>query len=228
MAAGSEDFYALLGIDASANAALVREVWRKLARQWHPDHAGSETTAMFQKISAAYAVLSDPVARAAYDRRHSTPNGAPGKRPADTSYEPATTRRRAPAVMISRVCGSLNALLACGIAKRVDRELIELFLNAKEAAQGGMVAISMWVHIRKAHTIVDELFSAWLAVSPMIVDGTILSPSELLPGMVHPLRFRIRVQTRKPESNQAPEPTSQTVTGRAAAYSAPVPPVAHR
>ena len=210
MAAGAEDFYALLGIDARANAAQIREVWRKLARKWHPDHAGSETTAMFQKISEAYAVLSDPLARAAYDRRHPGPDGTPGKRSADTSYEPAPARRRAPAVMISRVCGPLNALLACGIAKRVDRDLIELSLNAKEAAQGGMVAISMWVQVRKAQAMVDELFSAWLAVSPMIVDGAILLPSELLPGMVHPLRFRIRVLTRKPEPNKAPEPTSRT------------------
>ncbi len=199
MTAGPEDFYTLLGIDARADSAQVREVWRKLARKWHPDHAGSETTAMFQKISAAYAVLSDPVARAAYDRRRSLPPDPPGQRSADGPREPASSRRRAPAVMIRRVCGPLNALLACGIARHVDRELIELFLNAQEAAQGGMITISMRVPVRKAQAVVDELFSAWLAVSPLITDGEILAPSELLPGMLHPLRFRIRVLTRKPE-----------------------------
>jgi hypothetical protein len=201
MTAGSDDLYALLGIDARADSGQVREVWRKLARKWHPDRAGSETTAMFQKISEAYAVLSDPMARAAYDRRRPVPHGAPVKRSPDKSYEPATSRRRAPAIMISRVCGPLNSLLACGTVQRVDRDLIELFLNAKEAAQGGMVAISMWVQVRKAEVMVNELFSAWLAVSPMIADGAILSPSELLPGMVHPPRFRIRVQARRTELN---------------------------
>ena len=198
MSARSEDFYALLGIGLRADSAEVRDAWRKLARRWHPDHAGSETTAMFQKLSEAYAVLSDPVARAAYDRRRPVPPVTPPKSGADGQ------RRRAPAAMLSRVCGPLNALLACGIAQRLDRNLIELSLNAHEAAEGGMVAISMWVQVRRAEALVDELFSAWLAVAPKIVDGAILSPSVLLPDMLHPVRFRIRVHTGKPEPNKAP------------------------
>src|SRR5688500_17172203 len=121
----SDDLYALLGIDAGVDFGKLRQVWRDLARRWHPDHAGPEATAMFQKLSAAYEVLLDPVARAAYDRRRRLSTPVPST---------VRSRRRAPGVMISRICGHLNSFLACGIARRADRGIIDLFLNAQEAA----------------------------------------------------------------------------------------------
>jgi hypothetical protein len=40
--------------------------------------------------------------------------------------------------------------------------------------------------------MVEELFSAWLAVPPGAVEGDVLTPSVELPGMVGPVRFRVR------------------------------------
>jgi hypothetical protein len=40
---------------------------------------------------------------------------------------------------------------------------------------------------------VEELFSAWLAVRPGAADGEVLAPSAELPGMVEPVRFRVKV-----------------------------------
>jgi len=207
----SDDFYALLGIEGDAGAAELRRAWRRLALRWHPDRAGPGATATFQRISAAYAVLSDPVTRAAYDRRR----GAAVRRSAPRSGAavgvPAAATRRAPGVMLVRLTGSLEALLACGIARRAGGDVIELFLNPQEAAQGGMVTISMRVQIRcreceglgaascvrcGARRTVDELFSAWLAVRPGLADGTLLAPSALLRGMVRPVSFRIRIRER--------------------------------
>ena len=187
----SDDYYALLGIEADTDRASLRRVWRRLALRWHPDRAGPGATALFQKISAAYAVLSDPIARAAYDRRRPARNGDAATPP------PATTpRRRAPGVMLSRLSGPLKALLTIGVARRAGSEVIELFLNAEEAAQGGMVAISMRVPVRGGQGTVEELFSAWLAVPPGVADGAMLAPSALLRGMIHPVRFRMRVCAR--------------------------------
>lgn len=195
-----DDYYALLGIDANADGTQLRRAWRRLAVRWHPDRAGYAATATFQKIMAAYTVLSDPVARARYDRMRS--GGAPGA----SSTAPG---RRAPSVMLRRVSGHLKALLACGFARRAEGDVIELFLSTKEASDGGMVTIAMHVPVRcpacaadaagscakcGSTRIIDELFSAWLAVPPGVGDGAVLKPSALLPGMVRPVSFRVRLQ----------------------------------
>lgn len=186
-----DDYYALLGIDAGAGRAELRRAWRRLAVRWHPDRAGTRATAIFQQLSEAYTVLSDPAARAAYDRRRG-------------AVVPA--RRDAPAVMLWRLSGPLNSLIACGVARRLRDDLIELLVDAREADEGGMAAIPMRVLVRCSciatstptcprcggKGAVDELFSAWLAVPPGVADGTIVEPSAQLPGVLRPVTFRVR------------------------------------
>ena len=103
--------------------------------------------------------------------------------------------------MLSRVCGSLNALLACGFARRAEDGVIDLFLSGEEALQGGMAMISMWVPVRKTEAVVDELFSAWLAVPSGVAQGAVIDPSVLLPGMIQPVRFRVQVRPSTKEPN---------------------------
>lgn len=82
-----KDYYAALGVAASADAKSITKAYRKLAKQFHPDaNQGSETAeARFKEISAAYEVLSDPEKRQSYDEvRHlvaqgyGPQHGAPG------------------------------------------------------------------------------------------------------------------------------------------------------
>ena len=119
--------------------------------------------------------------------------------------EAAPTRQGTPGVMLSRLSGPLNALLAQGAAEQAEDDVIELFLNAQEASQGGMVVISMHVWVRcpactagacarcGTSRTVEELFSAWLAVRPGVSDGAVLTPSALLPGMISAVSFRVRL-----------------------------------
>ncbi len=76
-----EDYYKLLGVDKTASDAEIKKAFRKLAMKHHPDrNAGNEESEeMFKQIQQAYAVLSDPEKRAAYDRfGHAGVNGPGG------------------------------------------------------------------------------------------------------------------------------------------------------
>jgi DnaJ-class molecular chaperone len=59
------DHYATLGVSRTAAADEIKQAFRKLASQHHPDKGGD--TRKFQEIQAAYAVLGDTAARADYD-----------------------------------------------------------------------------------------------------------------------------------------------------------------
>jgi len=64
------DYYSLLGVDRSADAAAIKASYRKIAMECHPDRHGgcSDKEAHFKQVSEAYEVLKDPQKRAAYDR----------------------------------------------------------------------------------------------------------------------------------------------------------------
>jgi hypothetical protein len=58
--------YDVLGVPASATPAEVRAAYRAAARDHHPDAGGDP--ARMRAVNVAWAVLGDPVRRAAYDR----------------------------------------------------------------------------------------------------------------------------------------------------------------
>jgi molecular chaperone DnaJ len=63
------DYYEVLGLPRNASPEDIKAAFRKLARQYHPD-VSTEPNAeeRFKEINEAYAVLSEPDKRAAYDR----------------------------------------------------------------------------------------------------------------------------------------------------------------
>ena len=63
-----EGYYKALGIPPTASADEVKRAFRERARDLHPDRNRTrDTTAEFQKLSAAYEVLKDPKKRADYN-----------------------------------------------------------------------------------------------------------------------------------------------------------------
>jgi molecular chaperone DnaJ len=64
-----KDYYAVLGVPATASADEIKKAYRKLARTFHPDANKGDSAAeeRFKDISAAYDVLSDDTRRKEYD-----------------------------------------------------------------------------------------------------------------------------------------------------------------
>ena len=73
-----KDFYKILGVKKEASEDELRKVYRKLARQYHPDANPGNKAAeeRFKEISEAYSVLSDKQQREEYDALRAMGGGA--------------------------------------------------------------------------------------------------------------------------------------------------------
>src|SRR4030043_1050700 len=66
--AEKRDYYEVLGLQKSASKDKIKDAYRKLAMQYHPDrNKAPEAEEKFKEISEAYAVLSDNEKRQQYD-----------------------------------------------------------------------------------------------------------------------------------------------------------------
>jgi molecular chaperone DnaJ len=65
-----KDFYEILGITKSADAAAIKKAYRKKAIEYHPDKNPGDAVAEenFKKAAEAYEILSDPQKKAKYDQ----------------------------------------------------------------------------------------------------------------------------------------------------------------
>lgn len=199
-ARGPETHYAVLGLASGAGAAEIRRAFRRLALRHHPDRAGSESTELFQRIALAYQVLSDPVARSAYDARLTNE-----RRASDRGADLAGV-----ADLLGRLAGPLEALIARGAARRFDESLVEILLNGAEVASGGTVAIGLPVRVScptcggcaQAGSIwcvrcefdgtVREEVTVCIAIPPAVGDGVTFSVRVDPSDDVAPLRVRVR------------------------------------
>lgn len=62
-----KDYYQTLGVSKSASQEEIKQAFRKLAHQYHPDKQGGDE-AKFKEINEAYQVLGDEKKRAQYDQ----------------------------------------------------------------------------------------------------------------------------------------------------------------
>ena len=87
----NQDYYAILGVSPTATPRQIKRAYRALARRYHPDtRTGSAPTSLFHEIQVAYAVLSDPHRRQAYDRRRASDVAQSPAAGADAPHAPET------------------------------------------------------------------------------------------------------------------------------------------
>jgi curved DNA-binding protein CbpA len=114
------DYYAILGVDARADTAAVKDAYHRFALAFHPDGENDIEEAVtnalrrvFQAGTEAYRVLTDPELRLRYDLALS--RGELRLRPSQMPYGVADSR---PAKPIDQVCRSAGAKLC---AKRAEK-----------------------------------------------------------------------------------------------------------
>jgi molecular chaperone DnaJ len=79
------DYYAVLGVDRTADERSIKAAYRKLAMELHPDRnpGNRDCENRFKAVNEAYSCLSDPQKRAAYDRFGHAGLGGMGQAPGD-------------------------------------------------------------------------------------------------------------------------------------------------
>ena len=85
------DYYEILGVEADADNAELRKVYRKMVKKYHPDENENreEAEKKLKEINKAYEALSNPQKREKYDKiRNYTPknSGAPNNKNDSTSH----------------------------------------------------------------------------------------------------------------------------------------------
>jgi curved DNA-binding protein CbpA len=91
------DAYKVLQVDPEAEDEVIQAAYRRLARKYHPDMAGGlDAATRMSAINAAWELIGEPDARAAYDRARVEPSRATSSTAGSRSTEdPAGSSRSA-------------------------------------------------------------------------------------------------------------------------------------
>lgn len=131
----SEDYYRTLGVNQRAELAEIKQAYRKLAKEFHPDcNQSIDTCEQIIAINQAYEVLSNPQSRANYDsaigivpKRSARPPAPKRARTAD-SLEDWLAQVSDPIFhLLDLVIDPLNQQIDCLSADPFDEQLLEVF-----------------------------------------------------------------------------------------------------
>ena len=146
------DYYTVLGISPEATPEEIKRAFRALAQRYHPDSRTEAVgTTMFHDVQAAYAVLSDPPRRRAYDRVRSELGQS---QEAPISWDMVVSRARLSSLFEEQ---ALYLLIGIGPAAGVQGERLPLNLCLVVDRSSSMRGARL-EHVKAAaHQIIDEM-----------------------------------------------------------------------
>jgi hypothetical protein len=102
-----KDYYTILGLQPSASITDVKQAYRKLAMQFHPDKKGDDkyAAAQFSDIKEAYEVLTNPYKKEIYLQQRWY-NQSIGKRRSEQAVTPVNILKQS--LELSRYTASLD------------------------------------------------------------------------------------------------------------------------
>jgi DnaJ-class molecular chaperone len=140
-----KNYYVVLGIGRSESADDVRRAFLELAKRYHPDHAGPDSTPRFQEIQEAYDVLGDDERRREYN--HALRRDEDRRRAVERARD---TMRLGDFLMVRPSLEALRARLSgdftgIGIPKsaRMEPVAVEVLLSPEEALSGGVLRLGV-------------------------------------------------------------------------------------
>jgi curved DNA-binding protein len=124
-----KEHFTALGVAPDADQEVIKAAFRALAKKYHPDTAADPgaakvrfpeiAKARVREISEAHAVLSNPAARAEYDRllaaQRKKPLASNSREPGGLAERAETSKRRAPPSFAHRVRYSAAAPFVFGL-----------------------------------------------------------------------------------------------------------------
>jgi hypothetical protein len=134
--------YQALGVSPDAEAEVIQGAYRALMRKYHPDtNGGAYSDARAKRINQAYATLSDPAARAAYDARLRAADRPSRPEPAGPSaWEPGPEpERTSPSQPFNEFTSPPPKTRAKGLSWRLTA-LITVALAGAGLATGRLIA----------------------------------------------------------------------------------------
>jgi hypothetical protein len=196
-----QDYYTVLGVSSTASAEEIRQAYRQLARQWHPDANPDDPRAAdyFKTLNEAYRVLGTPEFRAAYDdalrRMPASPDGTQNGPAAGAASMPRTrpTPPQADGPLAARMGGHTTGApsqpaLAMRLAMAQDsivppRELTRFYMLAelgpqREAAVIDPLPLDLALVIDRSSSMRGEkIFNVKRAVHDVL---KLLGPNDLV------------------------------------------------
>jgi molecular chaperone DnaJ len=154
-----KNHYLMLGISRRENFRGIRDAYRDLAKQYHPDRVGPDTIDKFRAIEKAYENLSEPAKRAIYDRDLEQNEIIVQSRPEPITYpsRPSDEFRSPRSLSLLREFRSIQPSFEplyerfvrnftkkqIPKGERIEGLNVDVALSPEESAQGGTVALGV-------------------------------------------------------------------------------------